>query len=89
MEHNGQMLLDVFAKMEKKQDDRLGEMLRMLNASNWRQIEALVSVVITESERLTNPLHQLRNDVSMWIYNGLSSSSTSTVNKLSQSGCSY
>lgn len=44
MEHNGQMLLDVFAKMEKKQDDRLGEMLRMLNASNWRQIEALVSV---------------------------------------------
>lgn len=44
IEHSSQMLRDVFARMERKQDERMGEMLRALNSSNWRQIEALVSI---------------------------------------------
>ena len=56
MEHNGQMLLDVFARMEKKQDERLGEMLRALNSSNWRQIEALVSSISRCCEKIVADL---------------------------------
>ncbi|SPO40928.1 uncharacterized protein PSFLO_06410 [Pseudozyma flocculosa] len=41
IEHSGQMLREVFARMEKRQDERMTDMLRSLNASNWRQIEAL------------------------------------------------
>lgn len=41
IEHSGQMLREVFRAMERRQEVRLGEMLRALNASNWRQIEAL------------------------------------------------
>ncbi|KAN0062717.1 hypothetical protein ACQY0O_004912 [Thecaphora frezii] len=41
IEHSGQMLREVFARMEKRQDERMSDMLRSLNASNWRQIEAL------------------------------------------------
>ncbi|PWN54120.1 hypothetical protein IE53DRAFT_408166 [Violaceomyces palustris] len=41
MEHSGQMLREIFQRMEKRQEDRMGDMLRALNASNWRQIEAL------------------------------------------------
>lgn len=41
MEHSRQMLRDVFARMEKRQEDRMAEMLRALNESNWRQIDNL------------------------------------------------
>ncbi|CEH11913.1 Uncharacterized conserved protein [Ceraceosorus bombacis] len=41
IEHSTQMLRDVFARMERRQEERMGEMLRALNASNWRQIEGL------------------------------------------------
>lgn len=41
IEHSGQMLREVFRAMEKRQETRLGDMLRALNSSNWRQVEAL------------------------------------------------
>ncbi|CAO1631647.1 unnamed protein product [Parajaminaea phylloscopi] len=41
IEHSGQMLREVFRAMERRQETRLGEMLRALNSSNWRQIETL------------------------------------------------
>lgn len=41
MEHSRQMLRDIFARMEKRQDERMAEMLRALNESNWRQIDNL------------------------------------------------
>lgn len=41
IEHSGQMLREVFRTMEKRQESRLRDMLRALNSSNWRQIEAL------------------------------------------------
>ena len=41
IEHSGQMLREVFSRMEKRQDARMSEILRALNASNWRQIETL------------------------------------------------
>lgn len=48
MEHGSQTLRDVFARMEKRQEEKMGEMLRALNGSNWRQIEALVSASIRD-----------------------------------------
>jgi hypothetical protein len=47
IEHSGQTLREVFARMERRQEERMGDMLRALNASNWRQIEGLVSVPST------------------------------------------
>lgn len=41
IEASGQMLREVFKAMERRQETRLGDMLRALNSSNWRQIEAL------------------------------------------------
>ncbi|SPO30875.1 uncharacterized protein UTRI_05506_B [Ustilago trichophora] len=41
IEHSGQMLREVFARMEKRQENRMSDMLRALNASNWQQIESL------------------------------------------------
>ncbi|SNX83997.1 uncharacterized protein MEPE_02705 [Melanopsichium pennsylvanicum] len=41
IEHSGQMLREVFARMEKRQENRMSNMLRALNASNWQQIESL------------------------------------------------
>ncbi|TKY88730.1 hypothetical protein EX895_002361 [Sporisorium graminicola] len=41
IEHSGQMLREVFARMEKRQEARMSDMLRALNASNWQQIESL------------------------------------------------
>ncbi|CAO1617081.1 unnamed protein product [Jaminaea pallidilutea] len=41
IEHSGQMLREVFKAMERRQESRLGDMLRALNSSNWRQIETL------------------------------------------------
>ncbi|SJX64866.1 uncharacterized protein SRS1_15295 [Sporisorium reilianum f. sp. reilianum] len=41
IEHSGQMLREVFARMEKRQEARMSDMLRALNASNWHQIESL------------------------------------------------
>lgn len=41
IEHSGQMLREVFARMERRQETRLSNMLRALNASNWQQIESL------------------------------------------------
>ena len=41
IEHSGQMLREVFARMEKRQEHRMSDMLRALNASNWHQIESL------------------------------------------------
>ena len=41
IEHSGQMLREVFARMEKRQESRMSDMLRALNASNWHQIESL------------------------------------------------
>lgn len=46
IEHSGQALREVFARMEKRQEEKMGEMLRALNGSNWRQIEALVSLIM-------------------------------------------
>ncbi|GAK66294.1 sad1/UNC domain protein [Moesziomyces antarcticus] len=41
IEHSGQMLREVFARMEKRQELRMSDMLRALNSSNWQQIESL------------------------------------------------
>lgn len=41
IEHSGQMLREVFARMEKRQEFRMSDMLRALNTSNWQQIESL------------------------------------------------
>lgn len=41
IEHSGKMLREVFARMEKRQESRMSDMLRALNASNWQQIESL------------------------------------------------
>ncbi|CAO1637241.1 unnamed protein product [Sympodiomycopsis kandeliae] len=41
IEHSGQALREVFRAMEKRQETRLIEMLRLLNSSNWKQIETL------------------------------------------------
>ncbi|KAJ9474584.1 SUN domain-containing protein [Pseudozyma hubeiensis] len=41
IEHSGQMLREVFARMERRQETRMSAMLRALNASNWQQIESL------------------------------------------------
>ncbi len=90
MEHNGQMLLDVFARMEKKQDDRLSDMLRALNASNWRQIEALVSSEVrarVATENMTDDAADGRNDGNTWISNAQSSSSMCIVSKPSLNAC--
>lgn len=40
-DHSRQMLRETFARMERNQRDKIGQMLRELNASNWRQIESL------------------------------------------------
>ncbi|KAJ1578090.1 hypothetical protein NDA12_004431 [Ustilago hordei] len=41
IEHSGQMLREVFARMERRQELRMSDMLRALNTSNWQQIESL------------------------------------------------
>ncbi|GAC98009.1 hypothetical protein PHSY_005597 [Pseudozyma hubeiensis SY62] len=41
IEHSGQMLREVFSRMERRQETRMSAMLRALNASNWHQIESL------------------------------------------------
>lgn len=41
IDHQRQMLRETFARMERNQRDKIGQMLRELNTSNWRQIESL------------------------------------------------
>lgn len=41
IEHSGRMLREVFSRMERRQESRMSDMLRLLNASNWQQIESL------------------------------------------------
>lgn len=41
LEHSRQQLREVFGRMERNQKEKIGEMLRELNSSNWRQIESL------------------------------------------------
>lgn len=41
LDHSRQMLRETFQRMERNQRDKIGQMLRELNTSNWRQIESL------------------------------------------------
>ncbi|PWZ00007.1 hypothetical protein BCV70DRAFT_200180 [Testicularia cyperi] len=41
IQHSGQMLREVFARMERRQEAKMSEMLHALNNSNWKEIDSL------------------------------------------------